>query len=602
MTDSIGHLEPTRFARVRPLLCNLAVLCLSLIAIAFSLSDIVVSWHPYGVVGLILKPDATVVYVFPHSHAEQAGIHAGDRIDFAKLSPINRLSFNGTVFFASADAAYPFAIISPNGVRRSVSVRVEVPPRSFADNFSNAIECLSNFVSIVLAGILVVVRPSRVTWAFFLFMLLSIGVAATPTTLGVLTFSAMTACIGSLTALAWIPLAIFAIRFPHNAPNKIGRGIERALLGSLLFLIPYALYGTLAALGVIPLAVYVSIKNDIGAGPFYLPPFGLLLAAVLFAASYRAANSADRTRMRWVIVGFIAGYSGSVVQRFLFSQNFSGLLWVSNLLAASPVFAAVAVTYAIVRHRVLDVRIVVGRAAVYAALTAVVVALIAVFDFFVSKVFAGTKIAAFGEIGVAVVLGLALNPLHRRLERAVDGAIFRRRRLGEQRLRLVADGLIHANETTTIAHVIVNQSLEAFGLASVAIFEVNESGDYSLSDSVGWEKAARLLIERESALVLLLIAAGAPLRLTPADVAALPDVPVDEQASALAVPIIFRGALDGILLFGAHRNGEEIDSEEVASLWNLARAAASAFDHLDAQSMRVELAAFRASLQSRSNA
>jgi len=507
---------------VRPLLRNLAVLCLSLIAIAFSLSDIVVSWHPYGVVGLILKPDATVVYVFPHSHAEQAGIHAGDRIDFAKLSPINRLSFNGTVFFASADAAYPFAIISPNGVRRSVSVRVEVPPRSFADNFSNAIECLSNFVSIVLAGILVVVRPSRVTWAFFLFMLLSIGVAATPTTLGVLTFSAMTACIGSLTALAWIPLAIFAIRFPHNAPNKIGRGIERALLGSLLFLIPYALYGTLAALGVIPLAVYVSIKNAIGAGPFYLPPFGLLLAAVLFAASYRAANSADRTRMRWVIVGFIAGYSGSVVQRFLFSQNFSGLLWVSNLLAASPVFAAVAVTYAIVRHRVLDVRIVVRRAAVYAALTAVVVALIAVFDFFVSKVFAGTKIA--------------------------------------------------------------------------------ESGDYSLSDSVGWEKAARLLIERESALVLLLIAAGAPLRLTPADVAALPDVPVDEQTPALAVPIIFRGALDGILLFGAHRNGEEIDSEEVASLWNLARAAASAFDHLDAQSMRVELAAFRASLQSRSNA
>jgi len=179
------------------------------------------------------------------------------------------------------------------------------------------------------------------------------------------------------------------------------------------------------------------------------------------------------------------------------------------------------VTYAIVRHQVLDIRVVVRRAAIYALLTTVAVALIAVIDFFVNKVFEGTKLAALGEIGVAVLLGLALNPLHRRLETAVDAAIFRRRRAGEERLRLIANGLVHANSPQTISRLLVCESSEASELTSVGVFEVNADGNYELTASVGWDDGARRIIDHDASLVLGLIGSGAFAHLTPGDISSL---------------------------------------------------------------------------------
>jgi len=252
------------------------------------------------------------------------------------------------------------------------------------------------------------------------------------------------------------------------------------------------------------------------------------------------------------------------------------------------------VTYAIVRHQVLDIRVVVRRAAIYALLTTVAVALIAVIDFFVNKVFEGTKLAALGEIGVAVLLGLALNPLHRRLETAVDAAIFRRRRAGEERLRLIANGLVHANSPQTISRLLVCESSEASELTSVGVFEVNADGNYELTASVGWDDGARRIIDHDASLVLGLIGSGAFAHLTPGDISSLSDMPGDARTPTPAVPIVFRGELDGFVLFGSHSSGEPIDGAEIASLCALARSAASAFDHLDAQAMRARLAVFEA--------
>jgi hypothetical protein len=575
----------------RFVLRTVAVVLLALIGIAFSVSDIVLPWHPYGVVGVVFARPETVVSVTPKSQAAQAGIRVGDRVDFRAMSPIARANFNGVVLFGAVGARYTLPIVAPSGVRRLVTVGVDVPPRTPADNVTDVIQCLSYFVSIALAAALVMVRPSRVTWSFFIFVLLSTVIGATPTTFGIPAISGLSSLLNYLEKLSWIPLAIFALRFPHDAPGKTPRAIERVLLASLVVFLPLVFFVAIDLL--VPFGVPFAVQ----AGKRFLrvlPTFGLLFAAAMFALDYRAATPPDRTRMRWVIAGFLVGYSGIVGRQFLFTHDYVGTLWINNLLASTPVFGTIAVTYAIVRHRVLDIRIVVRRAAVYAVLTTCVVALIAVMDFLVSKVFAGTKLAAIGEIGVAVILGLALNPLHRRLEIVVDAAIFRWRRAGQERLRLVADGLLHANEASSISVLLVNESTEAFRLASAALFEAGESGDYALAASVGWDGASRRSIEHDSSLVLRLIAAGAPLRLTPVDLAALIGVPDNSQAPALAVPIIFRGELDGFMLVGAHRSGEEIDAEEIVSLSALARSAASAYDHLDAQAMRAWITTLQA--------
>lgn len=567
---------------------NAFVVFLALIGIAFSVSDIVLPWHPYGVMGFAIARSATVVAVTPESQAARAGIRVGDRVDFRAMSPNARAAFNGSVLFGAIGTRYTIPIIAPSGARRTVTAGVDVLHRTLADDITDVIQCLSYFVSIALAAALVMLRPSRVTWSFFIFVILSTVLSATPATLAIVSISGVLLLLNYLDTLSWIPLAIFALRFPHDAPGKFARALERVLLASLVLWLPFVFYIVLDSVFLIgdPLAIQ-SIKRVLSS----LPQFGLLFAAAMFAVGYLAATPPDRTRMRWVIAGFLIGYSGLVGRYFLVTttHDFGGTLWFSNLLASMPVFGPIAVAYAIVRHRVLDIRIVARRAAVYAALTTSVVALIAIMDFFVGKVFAGTKIAAFGEIGVAVILGLALNPLHRRLEIVVDAAIFRRRRQGEARLERIAAGLLHARSQQTISELIASEPTRAFDLASAAIFERDAVGDFRRVAAESWEPDECLVLRHDSPLVLQLIAADEPLRLVPDDFARHVDFPRGQRAPSLAVPITFRGMLDGVAFYAAHRTGEEIDDDERASLVRLCRSAASAYDHLDAEVMRARM-------------
>jgi hypothetical protein len=55
------------------------------------------------------------------------------------------------------------------------------------------------------------------------------------------------------------------------------------------------------------------------------------------------------------------------------------------------------------------------------------------------------------------------------------------------------------------------------------------------------------------------------------------------------LPISVRHELDTIVLFGAHRGGEDFDPDELAWLSSLAAAAGAAYDHLEADALRQRL-------------
>jgi hypothetical protein len=72
--------------------------------------------------------------------------------------------------------------------------------------------------------------------------------------------------------------------------------------------------------------------------------------------------------------------------------------------------------------------------------------------------------------------------------------------------------------------------------------------------------------------------------------------PHDPLAPVLAVPVTMRGELDGFVIFGAHRNGADIDPDEQYALVPLVRNAAIAFDHLEALALRTRVTALEARL------
>jgi signal transduction histidine kinase len=155
----------------------------------------------------------------------------------------------------------------------------------------------------------------------------------------------------------------------------------------------------------------------------------LVLAAVAMVVRYRRGSEVERRRLLWLLLATITA---------------AGFVAPWSFVAGTPIvvlFAIplipVAVTIAVVRHQVLDIRLVVSRAISWVLLSAgVVVAyglLVALLDRFVS--------AQLGRSAVAtIVVALAVAPLLPRLQRWVDHRMYGDRgdparvvsRLGEQ--------------------------------------------------------------------------------------------------------------------------------------------------------------------------
>jgi hypothetical protein len=250
------------------------------------------------------------------------------------------------------------------------------------------------------------------------------------------------------------------------------------------------------------------------------------------------------------------------------------------------------VAYVVVRHRVFDVRFVLGRAAVYGVVTSVVVAGVALLDYVAGKVLERTQLTVIAEAAVAIIVGLSLNTVHKRTEATVERVFFRNRRRAEERLRRAGEGLVHADSADAVARALVDETIGALGLASAAVFRRDE-GRFVRVASRGWDATDCDVLASDESAVLAVGARREPLAVRdghwPHGV-----LPHGRGAPVYALPIILRDRLEAMLFVGAHDGDEQIDPDELATLRALCDAAAGAFDHLDAMSALERAAALEA--------
>jgi len=68
------------------------------------------------------------------------------------------------------------------------------------------------------------------------------------------------------------------------------------------------------------------------------------------------------------------------------------------------------------------------------------------------------------------------------------------------------------------------------------------------------------------------------------------DVPDGLAQPLLAIPLVVRHEVLGFVLYGGHTGGEALDPDEIRSLSSLANAAAGAYDHLQTEELRRQIA------------
>lgn len=541
--------------------------------------------HPLYDFGYRTDDRGVVTDVAARSPAAKAGIQIGDRLNVLGTPPNARAValIPGTVIRHE-----PVTIAFFRGdLRRVVTMSAELQEPVYRQPLVLARE-LAMLVFIIVGAMLVLLRPSPMTWGFYLFCC-AFSPAPSAVLLTVTPFAVFVAeqiVSGLLFVAGVIGLDIFALRFPSGTPRKWRITAERVCLACIAPLAALSMWVAFQFLFYEPFTRVNLIAS-------YITAAFVALAVVALVATYRGASGAERSRIQWLVFGSSVALVAFGVDAFFAARI---PYWLYAALLAGTICMPLAVAYAVIRHRVIDVNFVISRALVYAVLTTFIVGIFALIDWLIGKVLEQTRVELAAEIAAALGLGFWLNGLHRRIDRFVDSVLFRQRYLAARRLARAAAGLPHAASIGAVDEMLVSEPADALKLASAAVFRRRDGAGFMREAALNWPARSARSLNSSEQLILHLRGEHGPLRL---DDVHWPrtDLPHGDNEPVLAVPVLVRDRLMAIALYGSHVNGEALDPDEVASIDRLATGAATAYDHLEAEALRRELELLRARMR-----
>lgn len=558
---------------------------------------VLVEWNLFHVGTFGLNFDLTqgrVIAVQPLSPAALAGIAPGDRID---LGSIRSAQQRRILLEPRIGESVQFRT-DRRGNARSIPLTAVEPAAALPKRLDAIGFPILVLTSVGLSTLLLLLRPQPATWAFYIYTLL-IAIKAFEGNLLVRS-AAGTAVVQVLFELAWsaavVSLLFFATRiFASSRPwCKYVEGAAIAIGLADAFAWSY------------PTVAFLLQWN--GNGPWTtlqrLLDFALLslmLSTLLVIAL--SSRRERRQQVLWVLAGIslvplLEWIDAVVYLAFFLNPSLNGLATASDATDIAlqpwlPIVASLAVYYALVHERVVDIRFAIGRAAEYALTTAVVIVVFAVLEWGFGQLFEGSQIAAYASLLAAVIAGFSFNAVHSRVDQFIEAVFFSKEHDARERLVRVARALLYANSERLVLEFLLDQPVDALELTSGAVFVLNESRTaFKRIAAKNWDDATLTELATDDALVAQLHATQQPLPLRtigwhPAG------LPEGDKGPALAVQVLMRANVFAIALYGPHVNGAEISSDEQELLHSVAGSAAAAFDHLEAERTRREIEALR---------
>jgi hypothetical protein len=492
--------------------------------------------------------DAFVVReVSPWSLAPQSGLQVGDTFIFDRWYDVGR-------------ALAPGESVGGTIVRDGASFRAEVPatPRSIERMdklffFLNAGLCsLGILISLAIGFRQPERKSSRALALAFLFFSTNLNSAYAPPQWPLVFVRVMH---NAALVPGWYFLLWFAIHYPDGLPSGWRRGLRRAL--------PLFLVG--AAVG---MAMYVASAlgriADEAAGTAYLVYVGAAgpLTLVAFWDGWRRSSGVLRQRFTWLLGGFalflVVSYSTWLNWLVIgANQQYVNLVAVLGSLAMY-----VGLSYAILRHRVLDMGLAVNRSLVFAVVGAVLLGTFQLLQVVTARLLHFDDPAKAGLLSgvLAVLVMLAYPKVKPKAEWVIDRLFFRDWVEREADLNRFAADARGFTEAPSLAAALVG-AVDRFTAGAGATLYV---------------RAAEGGFERQQAST-----ADAPHSAAP------PSIPADEPVAValragrsvarcdevhsslpgeLAVVLSRPRELDAFVLIGRPRDGSVLRADEVAAL------------------------------------
>jgi hypothetical protein len=564
---------------------------LTLYALALIVPDFARLLRPLGSFGLATNADGLIYDVKgpfdaeDESPASRAGLHVGDRLDLAAMRciPVDTercaasLALWGGVNYVLPGRAATLTIAA-EGDRPAREVRLVAAerPRSVAVDIVLTLTQIAGVLVVLGAAYLVWIRPGPMTWGFFVYvMYFNPGqtfeiVAWLHQWPSALMAQAVAFCV--LQAASYAGLLLFALRVPVDRAEGRWRLLERALpaLAVLFLAIELASLGSLFGF-----ATEFAMRSSLILG------FPVSAAAIAILVARRAdLEPRDYQRIRWVIWGCLIGLPANLIAEIwqetslpysLFgagaaADDVAGVFYLINGILCLFVVEAVR------RPTVVSVGVPLRRATVLGLILSLPMLLI---HETLGTVHEWAELPEWEWLLLATVLVFLLSRLHEQLTEFADWALDRNFRKAERRLEEAGQEIQRAESLAEIDRLLVDEPVEALGLASAALFR-GEDGRYRRRASRGWEHAhVDALSEGEPPLP-----SGAchePFAI-PAVGGGLPD---DLARPVFGVPVGNPRRRFAIALYSGHEAGTDLDGPERVLLAALARDAEIAYGQVE---------------------
>jgi hypothetical protein len=426
---------------------------------------------------------------------------------------------------------------------------------------------------LMAAGIaLVLLRPGRASWGFFIFTLFvplapanaSIWFGPPALQLAMLVLVAYV-----LPAAAYVGGLVFALYLFVEPPYAQWRVVSEATA--------YA-----GGVAVVMLGTYAAISQasdgtspgGAGTAILALQVAGALAMPAFLLATYAMSEPSSRERLRWVIFGV------SVNAAILIAFTLALPSWLYAVLAAvQATLLGFTVLYAVLKVHVADFNLALSRTCAYAVLCAVAAGVFALVEMFFTNALSARNAGLMADIGLALLFGLFFAAMRSRIDRFAGRALFRRKRVAQEHLRTVIRAMPFVASRDHLDRLIVEEPVRSFALSGATLFACREDGTLQLRHEFGPSPPQFAVESRRDALGVFLQGEQRPLRLNKHG----------WDSAAVAVPVFSHGQLTAVALYGLHANGTDLDGEEIAYFVDLANTAGNTYDRLDARGLREQV-------------
>jgi len=511
--------------------------------------------------------------VTPGSPAAQAGVCSGDIL---QIPPFSK-TFTAFAYPRAGDRA-AFMLKHADGSTYIANLTARQIPFTRGAQALGVIAMLPSTIFVVIAFVLVFLRPSVMTWSFYAY---ATGFLSTTPSFAYFTPYLPTGeylVLSFLLSTVWgnfavFPLLPFVLRFPDDKLTGFARSVDRAVWAAItVVFLAYAYEWYLRWSSGVP--VWMGYALDT-----WLPLAVFATATFFMVKKYQHARAEIRQRFRFLIVGFVVSF---IAYAIYFIPGVPPL--VAQVAGYAVITMPICVMYAVLKHRVIDVNFVLNRALGYGILSILVIVFVSLLDYGAGHVIAQTRLATGVALVATIIVGVLLDRINRTVSNSVETVFFRERREAEEYLRRAARALPYATDEAAVSDGLAQVPVDALKLSAAALYRRSNDGErFEGVATASNTTVAPPGFDRNHLLVRMLQAGEERVWLDQ-----LRGHLDREQAKhyVLAIPVTVRHELVSFVLYGPHRNGSQLDPEEVELLEELAREASRAYDHIEAVRIR----------------